>query len=289
MTSTALILVLLTSFAWVGFDVLRKLLVERIPPVTLIFLITVGQVPLFGAWALIDGWSLPPGAYWPPALIAGAMTVVASVAFVQALHIAPLSVIVPLLSLTPVFTLISAIPLLGEVPTPRQVVGVLLVVFGAWWLQRDASAAESDAEQRRRGRQGFWLMVLVAVFWSVGPVLDKVAMRHASAPVHAFWLCSAVSLGLLVLLLGRGNLAEMRKLRDVPGLFGLSLLTSAAALAFQMLAIQVVLVSVVETVKRGVGNVAALVIGARFFGESVSVAKVLAGLLMGLGVALIVL
>ena len=61
------------------------------------------------------------------------------------------------------------------------------------------------------------------------------------------------------------------------------------ALIFQMLAIQVVLVGLVETFKRGLGCVAAVVAGRWFFGEPITLPKTLAVLFMAVGVALILL
>ncbi|MEM7480918.1 MAG: DMT family transporter [Acidobacteriota bacterium] len=299
MTATALFLVVASSLAWVAFDVTRKVLVETVRPTALIFLLTLGQVPLFGLWAWVEGGGFPATGYWPPAVASIVLSVVANVAFIHAFKLAPLSVIVPLLSLTPVFTLLSAIPILGELPKPLQIVGLVLVVIGAWQLQREAtrgaeravarhSAEDRDAELRRR-RLGFWLMVTVAVTWSITPALDKVALRHASAPMHGFLLCTGVALGILALLVGRGQLRELGEVRHKPWIFAASLLASVAALGLQLLAIRLVLVSVVETLKRGIGNICSLLIGAAWFGETLDLRKSLAVAVITAGVALIVL
>jgi drug/metabolite transporter (DMT)-like permease len=68
-----------------------------------------------------------------------------------------------------------------------------------------------------------------------------------------------------------------------------ALLASAAALALQLVAIQMVFVSLVETVKRGLGNAAAVASGAWIFHERVGRWQWLAVALMGVGVALILL
>jgi drug/metabolite transporter (DMT)-like permease len=66
-------------------------------------------------------------------------------------------------------------------------------------------------------------------------------------------------------------------------------LISAAALALQLIAIRMVLVSIVETVKRGLGNVAAAALGRWVFGERVGWWQWTAVAVMAGGVALILL
>ena len=78
-------------------------------------------------------------------------------------------------------------------------------------------------------------------------------------------------------------------MRPVLGLFVVSLVMSAFALALQLVAIHVMPVSVVETVKRGLGSVAALVLGRLFFSELLNASRVLAVVLMTAGVALVLL
>ena len=67
-TPLALALILLSSLCWSGLDLSRKLLVERIPPLPLLFLLTVVQIPLFAVWVWLEpGLAVAPG-YWAPAL-----------------------------------------------------------------------------------------------------------------------------------------------------------------------------------------------------------------------------
>ena len=112
-----LLLVVACGLGWAGFDLTRKLLVREIPPVALVFLLTIGSVPLFAAWMAQQGAAgrgrgtsrrrspRCSSTSWPNLL------------FLEGMRIAPLSVTIPLLSLTPVFATLLAIPLLGERPT----------------------------------------------------------------------------------------------------------------------------------------------------------------------------
>lgn len=287
---TALLLALASSLGWSGFDLLRKLLVERVPPVALVFLLTAGSVPLFTAWMLVDGVAPPaPGYVWP-ALGSVLLNLVANLLFLQGMRVAPLSVTVPLLSLTPVFAALLAVPLLGEHPSMADAAGILLVIAGAIWLNwpRRQEGPREDGEPGRREKiRGALLVALTAFFWSLTIPLDKMAVERAPVPLHGVVLTAGVAIGVLAVLLVQGRVADLAAIRRVPGLLPLALVVSTAALAFQLLALPLMLVGTIETLKRGIGNFMALVSGRIFFGEAVTVPKVLAVLLMAVGVGLI--
>jgi len=84
-----------------------------------------------------------------------------------------------------------------------------------------------------------------------------------------------------------GRLSELRDLRHRPGLLLFGVLLSVGALALQLLAIRVVWVGLVETLKRGIGSFLALLWGRLIFSEHLEPQRFVAVALMGLGVALI--
>lgn len=290
-TPLALALILLSSLCWSGLDLSRKLLVERIPPLPLLFLLTVVQIPLFAAWVWLEpGLAVAPG-YWAPALGSVALNVGANVCFLLAMVLSPLSVTIPLLSLVPVFVTLSAIPMLGELPGPVEGLGILLVVAGAFALSLERLEGATLCKLLRSlGREtGSLLMMLVALLWALALPLDKLAMAHAPASFHALVLAVGVTLGALVLTVARGELRQVRRLEDAPGLFVLATVVGTVALGAQLLALPLAWVSLVETIKRTIGNTLALAFGHWLLGEPLSVAKVSAVLAMALGVALVLL
>jgi multidrug transporter EmrE-like cation transporter len=68
-----------------------------------------------------------------------------------------------------------------------------------------------------------------------------------------------------------------------------ALVGSTLELGFQLAAVRILLVSVFETVKRGLGNLLAVALGRLVFGEPLTWAKLAAAVLMAGGVALILL
>jgi len=281
---SVLLLVVACSLGWAGFDLLRKLLVREVPPVALVFLLTVGSAPLFLAWAVAQGPRLPGPGYWVPALGSVVLNIVANLLFLGAMRVAPISVTIPLLSLTPVFATLLAIPLLGERPLPRHAVGILLVVAGAIALHWRSGG---PADEERGSLKGALMVAFTAFLWSLTIPLDKLSVERGNAPFHGIVLTAGVAVGVLAVLIFQGGLRDLGAVRRVPGIYGLALVVSSLALALQLLALPQVFVGTVETLKRGIGNFAALVSGRVFFQEAVTPRKIVAVAVMAVGVGLI--
>jgi drug/metabolite transporter (DMT)-like permease len=284
-----------------GFDLSRKLLARDLRPLPMVCLLTLSSAPLFALAVAFGGGVRIAPAYFAPAIGSLVLNIVANLAFVESVRIAPLSLTVPLLSLTPAFTTILGFFVLGERPPATAWLGVLLVVAGAFWLHVSApaaSAAGADATAAAPGggrlaslavQPGAWLMALTAFLWSLTIPLDKLAIGHASAPFHGFFLTAGGALGTFAILAAGHRLAELRGIRGAWAPFVAALVASTLDLGFQLAAIHVLLVSVVETLKRGLGNLLAVVLGRLVFGEALTWAKLAAAVLMAGGVALIFL
>lgn len=269
-----------SALAWVGLDLLRKLLAGRGRATAITFLLVSAQIPLFLGWALVDGrWAID-ARYWLPGLGSVVVNLLANLAYMQSVKLAPMSATLPLLSLTPAFTALLGVPLLAEWPTAFQTLGITLVVLGALRLNVDPRPGA------RRGwrDQGALLMMSVALLWSLATPFDKLALRYASPALHALILVVGIAGGLLAALLWQRRLGELRELRAAAGLLVTAAVTSGIALYLQLLAIQLIWVSLVETVKRGLGATMALVLGRMIFSEEVTRRQVAAVVIMLVGV-----
>lgn len=318
-----LLLVLLCALGWAGLDLLRKLLAGHAAPVPSSLLLVAGQIPLFVLWAALDGESWAGGGasigsgYWLPGLVSIGINLLANVAFMQSVRVAPMSRTVPLLSLTPVFATLFAVPTLGEWPSPGESLGVVLVVATAFVIAHDSSgsgAAEespspgdpadlrSGSSKAGAGRLPPWLargwqhggilMAFVALCWSITPTLDKLAMQHTSPALHALVLVVGIALGLALVLWQQDRLGEVRDAfssRTALVLGVSAVIVGALASAIQLLALQQAPVGVVETVKRGLGASLALFFGALIFSEQVGWRRILAVVVMIVGVAMVLL
>jgi len=287
----SLALVLGCAIGFAGADLLRKALSHRIRPVPLLFVLAAGMIPAFIGWWIWADAAVPSAGYWLPGLGSVLLNVVANLIFLEAVRISPLSLTIPMLSLTPVFTSLLAIPLLGERPGRLEWLGIAAVVLGAFWLNVDRQRESSELPiWRRLGKErGSLLMVLVAALWSLALPLDKLAVASASVPAHGTILSAGVALVLVLVLLVRPGESSFSEVRRWSGLVTALVTVSVLALGLQLVAITRVWVGLVETLKRAVGSLLALVSGWLFFGEQIDLQQVLAVLLMGAGVGLVLL
>lgn len=270
-------------------DLLRKYLAGAIKPIPLVVFIALGAVPAMLVWLASEGTGDVSATYWAPGLASVLLNLVANIGFVYSVKWSSLSRTIPLLSLTPVFTSLMAVPIVQEYPSPKQVLGILVVVAGALSLNLDKAQGGTFTALVRAllGERGSLLMAGVAFLWSVAAALDKSAISFASAPFHGTVLSIGVAVGAIVYLQGQGRIQELRSFRDSPKLIITMMICASLALAFQLLSIQVILVSLVETFKRAVGSFMAVFLGRVIFGESVTLHKVTAITAMAVGVALI--
>lgn len=284
----ALIAVLVTGMFSALFDLTQKLLGRHLAPLPMVALLGIASLPLF--LLPLGFMGLPPiaAAYWLPAGVAALFHFLSHLAFIQSVRLADFSLTVPLLSLTPVFTTLIAWLLLGETPPARTTCGILLVVLGAALLQRPASFSWPAFAASWRAR-GPWLMIATAALWSIALPLDKLAVASSSALFHGFFLTLAITAVALAVLAARREKLPVAALADCRGLFWGAFVFCAAALASQLFALSLTLAGVVETIKRGLGNLLAVLFGRMVFGEPTTAGKWLASAIMAFGVALILL
>lgn len=289
---TGFLLTVASSVGWAALDATRKVLAGRMRPVPLLFLMTSFSGPIFFFWALTSsspGSWVSDSEYWVPAAASVALNVVANLMYFRAVAVSPFSQMVPLLSLTPMFTALAAIPLVGEYPTARQWAGIGLATLGALFLQSGVGGSLGQLWKSFLAEGGAPLMTGVAVLWAVASALDKAAIRHAEGLFHGLVLNWGVAVVLLALLLVRRETKLLRGLPRIAWPLALALAVGVTALGLQLRAYALWPVGIVETVKRGIGCLLALLVGRVFFREAVTDRKLIAILMMVAGVALILL
>ncbi|MBI4914066.1 MAG: DMT family transporter [Acidobacteria bacterium] len=286
----ALLIPLLSALAWALFDALRKRLARDVKPLHLGLWLPLGQAPLLAAWAL---WKEPfglPAASLPFLFGSALCNVFALVLFLDALRRSPLSLTIPLLSLTPLGTTLLAWVFRHQAPTPAQWLGAGLVLAGAATLGlRGGAWAGLGAFVKEPGVRR---MAGTALLWSATAVLDSGAVGAGAGAWYAPLLNLAVALPLAAWMLrgaaGEGFGDAGRALLRLPLLSTVALLLGAAALAVQIEAFRFASVGFIEVLKRGLGMASAVLLGRLIFKEPVTAAKVVAVLLLTLGVALVV-
>lgn len=272
-------------------DLLRKSLSLRIRPVPLLFFLALGSTPIFLIWMAVAGASGPTMGYWLPAIASIGLNALANLSYQQAVRLSPLSLTIPFLALSPVFTTLLAIPILGERPGPVRWIGILLVVVGVFWLTWESGHTFSIGAVWRslRREPGSLLMTGTAFFWSLTMPLDKLALERSSIPFHGLFLNLGLAVMMLVWVLRQRRTGELRQGLKWWRLVGTAVLIAGVALAFQFLAMGLIWVGFVETVKRALGSLLAVLFGFWFFREHLNWHKVAAVVVLGGGVALVLL
>lgn len=288
-TWTALALITGCGLAFSSLDLLRKILGRSIRPMPLLVYLAAGEVPLFLAWILYFHSAGPQSSYWLPASASIILNFLANLAYLEAVRLSPLSLTVPFLSLTPVFATLLAVPLLGEVPGPLAFLGIALVVAGAFRL----NLAPGSGNSPQVIWHSFWhergsvLMVGVAFLWSLALPLDKMSIARSSPAFHGLILNVGIGLGAFVLLLRKRRSPELRIARPLQFQVITAIVVSTLGLALQLFALAVAWAGLVETLKRAIGSTMAIILGYLIFKEPVYWPKVVAVVLLAIGVALV--
>lgn len=302
------VLSLLTAVFWSGLDVTRKKLIANVTTWAAVAGLTAFQLPILavllgaGEFFELQGQvaslllpTLPEdlaAEYW---LWAGAtifLNLLANYFFFRSVEESPLSLTIPYLSFTPVFSAFAGLAFLGEIPDALGWVGIMVVTLGAFLLNRgnpeDGLLAPLTA---LRSEIGSVYMVGVALIWSLSPVVDKLATT-ASNPV---WHTAVIALGMSSSIIAYRVATDgdeksvFAEFRDEWKLFAVCAAFNVGAMVIQLAAYTFIEVAYVETVKRGVGVIGAMAAGYFLFGESDIARRVLGGVVMAAGVALLLL
>jgi len=119
----------------------------------------------------------------------------------------------PLMGTNPLFGVVIAAITLGEFPTWLELVGVGVIVIGAYLVSKESI----DSPDTRNGSQTWmaildasWLGLGAAFFWAISPIFIKLGLAELSSPILGVTVgitASAIGYGLL-LLFRRGRLIE---------------------------------------------------------------------------------
>ncbi len=206
-----------------------------------------------------------------------------------AIKISPISLISPISSFTPIFTSIIAVLTLKEVPSFLHLLGIAIIVLGAYILNlSDFNKGFLKPFKDLFSNKGVQLALLSTFLWSITPIFQKQAIlstNPASAIVAAF--AGTIGNAILFLLFSVDKVKkefkivlENIKIFLIMGLFG-ALGSFAAFIAFQQA--QVGLVTSVFKLS----ILFSIILGAIFFKEQKIKERFIAGLIMLTGVVII--
>lgn len=208
--------------------------------------------------------------------------------FFRALHEGELSVVLPLNTLTPLFALPIEYFLLGDVPGAKALLGLALIVLGAYLLHAGSIRQGIFTPFKLLARdKGARLMMVVTAIWSISAVADRGAVQNSSPAFYTIVFCVTFTVVFLpwLLIRKRPGLFKIitRPLPLIPvGLFG------ALMAICQMSALNLALTTMVISVKRLAGLFGVLM-GGILFNEKGLGARLIAAAIMVGGTVLLAL
>lgn len=226
--------------------------------------------------------------FWLALLIGGGLNALATVLYMKAIKSSDLSKSFPILSFTPVFLLITSPLIIGEFPGVPGVVGIFLIVIGAYTLNiKKVNSGYLSPLRAIVKEQGPRLMLIVAFIWSITSNFDKIGIQNSSS---LFW---AVSLNIFLTLLmtpiifykSRSKLNIVKF--NLRILFPLGLLNSLSIIS-HVIAISLTFVSYVMAIKRTTA-IFTVIFGYLIFKETGLKERLLGVIIMVIGVLLITL
>ena len=280
-------LALVTALTQAVKDTFLKAAMARTDPTLAMLLYSAGAAVVLWLFAAASPDTVTTAAFWPLLVLGGALGGVTYWLYGLALKRGDLSLTLPMLAFTPLFLLITSPLTLGEFPRPGGLVGIALVVAGAYVL---------NLRERRHGllgpvkalvtNAGSRLMLLVAAIWSIGANFDKLGLSASSPALWAASIYTATALALLPFAAKRLR-QSVREMSGFPLAICLAGLLEAMGLFCQMHALPLTQVSYVIAVKR-LSIIFGVLLGATVFREPDLAHRIPGAAVMVVGVFFIV-
>ena len=280
----AMLLVVAAAIAWSIFDIKRKLLAAHIQPLILAAALAGAVTPVYGLLYLVNHTAFPVADYWLPALASLIVSSLAAVGFIQAVKVGRIALLIPVLSISPIVAALASYLFFDDSLSLLQWLAMVTIVVAIFFLNGGLSFSAGP---------GTVLMVLVAFGWGSGLVFDKLALQYTTPLFHGF----IQSLGMFVFLSVVFVLAQRRLPRcdEVSGLrlqyrsFIFAVMAFLLAVICQLYALQFLHPGLVETIKRAVGMLGAIIWGRWLFEERLRLWQLALVLLIIMGVAQLLL
>jgi len=226
--------------------------------------------------------------YWIGALIP--LEILAMLLYSLAIRDSPLHLTLPYLAFTPVFNVVTGKIFLGETVSNGKLLGILLVVFGAYLLNFNRQFFFKLSSlllplKAIATEKGSRLMLIVALIYSFSSVMGKVALRYVDPNFFgAFYFVILGSASLVLVAATRPKSMTIFYLKPRQSI--LVAICMCIMVTSHFTAIAHIEVAYMVSVKR-TSLLFGIILGALMFGEKNLLQNTVAGLFMVIGVAVI--
>ena len=200
-------------------NILEKVFVHKVDKYILALSVRLFAMPLFLIPLLINpdliiGFHELPLKFWLATIYVSAIaTPVEMIFFYKALQGEQISYLIPLLAFSPVITSIFGYIFFREVPSFLGFMGILLIVSSVYILNI-SKVKESIFEPFKRlsGNKSVRYLSVMMISYSIGIVIDKVAISGANFYYYAFvnYLFVSINLFIIALYKAKSKLSQIR-------------------------------------------------------------------------------
>jgi len=284
-------LAILTAILWALFDVLRKKSLLFLTEVTVLLWIVFSQFIFFLIFLYFSEFNLVLKDYFLYAFLLILLNLVSLYLFLSVLKTGELSIYIPLLSFTPLFSAVYANIILGESLNYFQYIGIFFIILGAYLLYLDKFSSVTKNQFSLLKNKNFFIVIVVALIWSLTPVLDKECMKYSDIYLHGFIQSLGMLLFFPLIFIKKINLKSLSLKKKIKVNFFILALVVVGFLStfFQLFTLNHIFVAELEALKRSIGIILSLIFGQYIFKEKINLIKFLAVCIIVLGVINIVI
>lgn len=273
-------------FNGLAYGVSKKALGNMSPVMTSIGW-TIFSLPYLLIALLWSGWASTNFTFWWATILSAVINAGSFIILMRALKISDLSLTIPFLSFTPLFLLFVSKAMLGEFPTNVGLLGVLILVTGAYILQLKEEKGILGPFRALSKNKGTQLMLAVAFLYAIISTLNKIAVVNSNQATYLIVYQGLA--GLMLFPLVWRSQSDKHKIQEMKGLvkpLALIGLLEALTLMFQMTAVKIGLVSYVISLKR-TSAIWSVLLGIIIFHERNITIRFVGAVVMVAGVVLI--
>jgi len=221
-----------------------------------------------------------------PLIISASLNVVTILMFYKALKYSDVGLIAPFMSFTPVMMLLTAPFMIHEIPSILGIIGVVLVVFGAYAININYSKKGFlEPFKEIIKNKGSRYALLSSLIVGIAGSFDKIGIKETSPFFWSFFLMFFIAISYTIILLIRKQkiLSEIK--REYKPLFLISFFI-AAGIIMQMIAFNMTQITYVVAIKRS-SILFTVLLGYFFLNEKNLKQRLIAAIIMVAGVAMI--
>ena len=208
--------------------------------------------------------------------------------YVKSIKNSELSLVVPFLSFTPLFLLLTSFVMLGEFPTLPGLIGIIMVVAGAYVLHlKNLKQGILAPLKSIVSNHGSIYMLIVAFFFSITSNLSKIIVQNSSPLFATIMYLSSLSIALFLISLVMAGKKIFQFKTEFKSLLPIGFFYGLMAL-FHNLAITLAIVPYIMSIKRS-SSLFSVFYGHLWFKEKNIKARFVGAAVMVSGAALIIL